>query len=989
MEIAQHLITNHPQLNDNDFTIISNNLQTTIDKNAQQLLSTKTLSIDSSSTKNQISSTPTPTEKDFITEDDIKSERLDADNSEEDYPNEMDTGDDIEQNTSSNFNILCPLCQDSFSDKKSLEKHVMNIHSVNTDGLARLLNLVDTSHWLNSNSGGGNGGGSGGTSSKMGKLSSSSTSSCTDNTDIECMICGTAFKSMSDLFMHANELQHFQLFGNNSELCMCILRTCHQQFNSLSTMINHFKDCHMNAVISERHVYKYRCKLCSLAFKTQEKLNVHSLYHTMREATKCHLCSRNFRSLASLQKHMEQFHQGATATVSSSPVTSPSLEKSTEYLDDYQMVGSPASSTKQDDNDLDRSIGNVADDQSSNATDVIAETSEIDDYLNSQTMAEENFNDPIRKFKCTKCKLAFTTQIYLQQHLKTNLHRRNAEKVSSYPLEKYLDPNRPFKCDICRESFTQKNILLVHYNSVSHLHKLKKQNENNTPSTSPTVTAGPSSLTSVEFDRRSIEYDRKSVDFDRKSVDLNDDERESQKRKLSPENDYDSPKKRFKCDICRVAYAQGSTLDIHMRSVLHQTRACRLQEQQIQQQISPNLLSGSHTDLNSISPTPSTMSATGGNDLSDVLKSASGSSKFNNQIYKTLLENFGFDIVKQFNEINKNPMANFLTGSGGSDNNLAANMNAATLAQTLNANLHNAAAAAGANTGNGEKNFYCRQCKIYFKNASAYDAHCENMHNERSTHDLHDKFISDKFKTFGLVTGDSSQTTTIARDRDEILDYSTKKQHDNELFNQQSQILRSSITVNPLAKLTEQQQQQQQQSSNTQNLSLEQLSQQLNIDPGTLAHKMMEQNLAAAANFPQAFGLHGGLQNLQNLSNLPGLQNLPNLTGNAASLNTIDMLSLMQFHQLMSLNFMNLAPPLIFGATNNTESPVNPAVAAAAASNLGRSTSNLSSSTSTESLANAQKVQLLQQQAAAVQQVINIIFSYFVFFQIFISYKKK
>ena len=44
----------------------------------------------------------------------------------------------------------------------------------------------------------------------------------------------------------------------------------------------------------------------------------------------------------------------------------------------------------------------------------------------------------------------------------------------SYSLEKYMDPNRPFKCEVCKESFTQKNILLVHYNSVSHLHRLKK-----------------------------------------------------------------------------------------------------------------------------------------------------------------------------------------------------------------------------------------------------------------------------------------------------------------------------------------------------------------------------------------------------------------------------------------------------------------------------------------------------------------------------------
>ena len=51
---------------------------------------------------------------------------------------------------------------------------------------------------------------------------------------------------------------------------------------------------------------------------------------------------------------------------------------------------------------------------------------------------------------------------------------KKVDKMLTYPLEKYLDPGRPFKCDVCKESFTQKNILLVHFNSVSHLHRLKK-----------------------------------------------------------------------------------------------------------------------------------------------------------------------------------------------------------------------------------------------------------------------------------------------------------------------------------------------------------------------------------------------------------------------------------------------------------------------------------------------------------------------------------
>ncbi|EGW11576.1 Zinc finger protein 409 [Cricetulus griseus] len=108
-------------------------------------------------------------------------------------------------------------------------------------------------------------------------------------------------------------------------------------------------------------------------------------------------------------------------------------------------------------------------------------------------------------------------------------HPLTYRKTTNFALDKFLDPARPYKCTVCKESFTQKNILLVHYNSVSHLHKMKKAAiDPSCPARGESGIPPPTTTTS------------------------------------------DKP---FKCTVCRVSYNQSSTLEIHMRSVLHQTRS--------------------------------------------------------------------------------------------------------------------------------------------------------------------------------------------------------------------------------------------------------------------------------------------------------------------------------------------------------------------------------------------------------------------------------
>jgi len=565
--------------------------------------------------------------------------------------------------------MTCPLCQEKCRDRTKLESHVMQVHSVNSEGLQRLLMLVNQSHWLNNSSSERSGKNTTNQSSSSYNNSSdlksdsndddkdtkSETESFTEDSSeldelFRCQTCNKSFRSLDELCGHQNDLGHLEIKqtpGGPGYLCW--KKGCNQYFPTAPSLQMHFREIHANRAkqtmaVSEKHVYKYRCNQCSLAFKTMEKLQLHSQYHAIRDASKCCLCGRSFRSLVALQKHVEtshtelnedeliQFKQsiannplllaGLSGQVLD-PATTELLKKESARGDEDMMYGGNDEETAanlsmaaaaqhhaqmmmmREDSGISEAnmmfmMGNDESGDGENSNDSLPSKDQqlYEDYLNSQTMAEDSYNDPNRKYKCHRCKVAFTRQNYLTSHNKTLLHRKG-EKLS-YPMEKYLDPNRPYKCEVCKESFTQKNILLVHYNSVSHLHKLKRamqEQQQFLSHLSPGSNNGPSNATATATTSSVGPISSPMMNCSTSPTGHHSNNNKGETKQGSPNNtssvstnpltptasslsssSEDDDKKPFKCNICKVAYSQGSTLDIHMRSVLHQTRASKLQE---------------------------------------------------------------------------------------------------------------------------------------------------------------------------------------------------------------------------------------------------------------------------------------------------------------------------------------------------------------------------------------------------------------------------
>ena len=187
-----------------------------------------------------------------------------------------------------------------------------------------------------------------------------------------CSTCAVTWSSLEELQRHTLDSGHL---SSEDGGYYCPQDECRQFFNTNLAAMQHYRAMHGGTdegVESDKHEYRYRCNQCPMAFRTQEKLNGHALYHLMRANTRCAICDRNFRSTQALRKHVENEHAG------------------------------------------DESSGQES-------------TSEVSPTQNNANQAK--YLDPTRPFKCDVCKESFTQKNILQVHFNSVGHLNNAKRL--------------------------------------------------------------------------------------------------------------------------------------------------------------------------------------------------------------------------------------------------------------------------------------------------------------------------------------------------------------------------------------------------------------------------------------------------------------------------------------------------------------------------------------------------------------------------------
>eukprot|EP00057_Strongylocentrotus_purpuratus_P003684 XP_003727141.1 PREDICTED: zinc finger protein 37 [Strongylocentrotus purpuratus] len=105
-----------------------------------------------------------------------------------------------------------------------------------------------------------------------------------------CDVCGSAFKSQGNLKQH-NLTAHTDVYKYSCDVCG-------KKFKRTS-----LRNAHMKIHSNDPANKPFKCELCNKAFRTQDKLKVHTDWHYNIRSYTCDLCGKSFLTKGNLDKH--------------------------------------------------------------------------------------------------------------------------------------------------------------------------------------------------------------------------------------------------------------------------------------------------------------------------------------------------------------------------------------------------------------------------------------------------------------------------------------------------------------------------------------------------------------------------------------------------------------------------------------------------------------------------------------------------------------
>ena len=360
-------------------------------------------------------------------------------------------------------NNFCKFCQNNFSNKQQLEKH-MKIHLSSIDMRCNIcdknfdnINLLNEHKLVHAKSYESDTAIPQPSSSSSPSASSSSSPAQTSSSSV-CAFCKQVVNDEAQFREHCYK-------HSNEQSCII----CKQQINSEADLTNH-SNFHFKPKANQQQNFEmYNCYFCSRIMK-QSVDEIEYKYDpvTNRLRRLCKLCSTKYANDKQKQQQQQQQQQQENNFLDSSnkaPITMLKIVKNKlEYLNDYYYCIFEA---------------NEADDelpiQNNNNYELRCPKCSVKfESWQALTSHYETHRKPsgTRTYTCIKCQNQYLTEIEIREHIQEhkkseicgqckNIFNTPAQ-LENHLLSKHEFPNGIFTCPICHEAFAKADNLFSH-----------------------------------------------------------------------------------------------------------------------------------------------------------------------------------------------------------------------------------------------------------------------------------------------------------------------------------------------------------------------------------------------------------------------------------------------------------------------------------------------------------------------------------------------